>query len=66
MRDLLILIVHLITTVDRLARRGGLRAVVAESVLVQTSVVDPELFTSTVAQSLHPGSADCGTLLALD
>jgi hypothetical protein len=33
MRDLLVLIVHLITTVFRLARRGGLRAVVAESVL---------------------------------
>jgi hypothetical protein len=35
MRDLLVLIIHLITTVFRLARRGGLRAVVAESVLVK-------------------------------
>src|SRR5215472_9389096 len=35
MRDLLILVVHLITTVFRLARPGGLRAVVAESVLVK-------------------------------
>jgi hypothetical protein len=35
MRDLLILIVHLITTVGRLANPGGLRAVVAESVLVK-------------------------------
>ena len=33
MRDLVILLVHLITTVFRLARPGGLRAVVAESVL---------------------------------
>src|SRR5215831_1115075 len=35
MRDLLILVVHLIMTVFRLARPGGLRAVVAESVLTQ-------------------------------
>src|SRR5262252_9562182 len=35
MRDLLILIVHLIRTVFRLARPGGLRVVVAESVLVK-------------------------------
>ena len=35
MRDLLILILHLVTTVLRLARPGGLRAVVAESVLAK-------------------------------
>jgi hypothetical protein len=35
MRDLFILIVHLITTVIRLAKPGGLRAVVAESVLAK-------------------------------
>jgi hypothetical protein len=35
MRDLLVLIVHLITTVFRLARHGGLRTVVAESVLAK-------------------------------
>src|SRR5215468_4437201 len=35
MRDWLVLIVHLITTVFRLLSRGGLRAVVAESVLVK-------------------------------
>src|SRR6516164_9573900 len=35
MRDLFILIVHLITTVIRLVRPGGLRAVVAESVLTK-------------------------------
>src|SRR5215471_16073110 len=33
MRDLLILFVHLITTVFRLAGPGGLRAVVAESIV---------------------------------
>ena len=35
MHDLLILVVHIITTVFRLARPGGLRAVVAESVLTK-------------------------------
>ena len=34
-RDFLILFVHLIVTVARLARPGGLRSVVAESVLVR-------------------------------
>jgi hypothetical protein len=35
MRDFLILFVHLIVTVARLARPGGLRSVVAESALVR-------------------------------
>src|SRR5262249_41053729 len=35
MPDLIVLIVHLITTVLRLARPGGARAVVAESVLAK-------------------------------
>jgi hypothetical protein len=34
-RDLLILFVHLVVTVARLAKPGGLRSVVAESVLVR-------------------------------
>jgi hypothetical protein len=35
MRDFLVLFVHLIVTVARLARSGGLRSVVAESALVR-------------------------------
>jgi putative transposase len=35
MHDLIVLLVHLITTVLRLARPGGLRSVVAESVLIK-------------------------------
>jgi len=35
MRDLFVLIVHFVTTVIRLAKAGGLRAVVAESVLAK-------------------------------
>src|SRR5215469_14609934 len=39
MRDLLILVVHLMTTVCRLAGPGGLRAVVAESVLTKPQML---------------------------
>src|SRR5438128_1661554 len=35
MRDLIVLLVHLITTVLRIARPGGLRSVIAESVLIR-------------------------------
>jgi hypothetical protein len=35
MRDLIILFVHLITTVLRVVRPGGVRAVIAESVLAK-------------------------------
>ena len=35
MRDVVILFIHLIVTLIRLARPGGLRSVVAESVLVK-------------------------------
>ncbi len=35
MRDLIVLIVHLIETVFRMVRPGGVRAVVAESVLTK-------------------------------
>ena len=38
MRDLLILLIHLITTVVRLATPGGVRSIVAESVLVMGRV----------------------------
>ena len=39
MRDVAILILHLIVTMVRLARPGGLRSVVAESVLVKHQLV---------------------------
>src|SRR5262245_8774138 len=35
MRDLTILLVHLVTTVVRIAQPGGLRSVIAESVLIK-------------------------------
>jgi hypothetical protein len=39
MRDLVVLILHLLTTVARLAGPGGARAVVAESVLVKQQLL---------------------------
>ena len=39
MRDLSILLVHLFTTIFRLARPGGLRSVVAESVLIKHQLI---------------------------
>src|SRR5215467_4312693 len=39
MRDLRVLFVHLIVTVVRLAKPGGLRAVVAESVLTRHQIL---------------------------
>src|SRR3974377_2236562 len=41
MRDLLILVIHLITTVICLAKPGGLRAVVSESVLAKHQLLLP-------------------------
>ena len=43
MRDILIVFVHLIVTLVRLARPGGLRSVIAESVLVkhQLRILNP-------------------------
>jgi len=47
MRDLLILVVHFATMVIRLARPGGLRAVVAESPVALPLIEKPLLRKST-------------------
>ena len=39
MRDLAVLLIHLITTVARLAGPGGARSVVAESILVKQQLL---------------------------
>src|SRR5215470_14001660 len=56
MRDFLILFVHLIGIVVRLAKPGGLRSVVAESVLVPASAADLKSRTQTCAQAARCGS----------
>src|SRR5262245_1246522 len=50
MRDFLILFVHLIVTVARLAGPGGLRFVVAESVLVRQQLLVPQSRAQPCAQ----------------
>src|SRR5215468_6388213 len=55
MRDVVILFVHLIVTVVRLARPGGLRSVVAESVR-QTSTADPQSRPQACTQPVRRGS----------
>src|SRR5215510_8397487 len=51
MRDFLILFVHLIGIVVRLAKPGGLRSVVAESVLVRHQLLILKSRTQTCAQA---------------
>ena len=62
MRDLVILLVHLITTVFRLARPGGLRAVVAESVLTKHQM----LILNRSRRGVHSGSVNRGIVFPLD
>ena len=47
MRELFILIAHLLTTVAKLARRGALGAVAAESVVVRKNIL-PRLETREI------------------
>jgi hypothetical protein len=58
MRDVVILLVHLIVTVVRLARPGGLRSVIAESVLVKHQLLILNRGRTCTKQPiglLHPG-----------
>jgi len=61
MRDLVVLILHLMATVARLAGPGGTREVVAESVLVKQQKVQrrplDEKAPDTAAPNSEPGSA---------
>jgi hypothetical protein len=49
--DLAVLFLHLLSTVARLAGPGGVRAVVAESVLVKHQLLILNSFSKTVTQS---------------
>ena len=65
MRHLLVLIVHLITTVLKLLRPGGLRTVVGESVLAkhQLLILNRSRRRGPISA---PGSAHRWNLFALD
>src|SRR2546427_11928676 len=48
MRDLMLLSVHIVTTLVRLARPGGVRSVVAESILLKQLIVPRRLVRSAI------------------
>ena len=56
MRDPIILLVHLIATLARLMGPGGLRSVVAESVLVKQQLLILNRSAAPGAESLRVGS----------
>jgi hypothetical protein len=55
MLDLIILLVHVLATAFRVVRPGGVRAVIAESVLTKTSIVDPQSFAPACPESAPSG-----------
>ena len=62
MRDLMILLIHAVATLMRVLRPGGVRAVVAESVLAKHQLLILNRSPTTCPKSPHPGS-DCSRLL---
>ena len=65
MRDLIILFVHLITTVLRVVRPGDVRAVIAESVLSKHQLLILNR-SRRRPESAHAGSPSRWTVFALD
>src|SRR6266851_4950330 len=52
MSNLVVLFVHVLATVARLLGPGGVRSVVAESVLVKQQLPDPQSLAAAVTQSV--------------
>jgi hypothetical protein len=65
MRDLILLLVHVVTTVMRVYQPGRVRAVIAESVLTKHQLLILNR-PRRRAESPHPGSPDCWILFAVD
>ncbi len=71
MRDLIILLVHVVTTVVRIVQPGGVRAVIAESILIKHQLLilnrsrrrAPNLWTldRLIADSARFGSSPAGS-----
>src|SRR3954453_10243471 len=64
MRDFLILLLHLMVTLARLAGPGGLRSVVAESVVGSASGAGPQSRSQTCSQSANRRSDHHGIVHA--
>ena len=65
MRDLIILFVHAVTTVVRVVRPGGVRAVIAESVLTKHQLLILNRSRRRVPNFVHLGPPDRWILFAL-
>ena len=59
MREIILLLVHLLLTLARLARPGGVRSIIAESVRIKHQL-DPESLAATVTESPCLGSHIAG------
>ena len=66
MRDLLILILHILATVARLSGPGGMRAVVAESVLVKYQLLILRMALHRPPLGPNPGPNQAWVHVALD
>src|SRR5215472_16001252 len=66
MRELIILLVHAIATFMRVVRPGGVRAVVAESVLAKHQLLILSRSGRRAPEPPHHGSNYCWLLLPLD
>ena len=66
MRDLILLLVRAVATILRVVQPGGVRAVVAESVLIKQSIIDTQSLSSACSESAHPGSLNRWILFSLD
>jgi hypothetical protein len=65
MRDLIVLLVHLVATVLRIAQPGGLRSVIAESVLIKHQLLIVNR-SRRRAPNLRVGSANRRFVFAVD
>jgi len=66
MRDLSVLVVHLITTVLRIVQPRGLRSVIAESVLIKHQLLIMNRLRRPCTQPPRLGPADRRILFAVD
>ena len=66
MRDLIILLVHAVATLMRVARPGGVRAVVAESILAKHQLLIHSRSRRPRSESPYPGSNRRGLVFTVD
>ena len=55
MRHLVVLFVHFIATLARLLGPGGVRSLVAESLILKHQLLDRDSLTATIAELMHVG-----------